>query len=82
MSAEFEVVMPPLGDGAGEMVVSAWLKAVGDPVAKGEDLFRVATDKVEVNVEALDSGVLGQVLVAEGETADAGQVIAVIASDG
>ena len=54
MSAEFEVVMPPLGDAAGELVVSAWLKAVGDPVAKGEDLFQVATDKVEVNVEALD----------------------------
>ncbi len=82
MSVEIEVVMPPLGDAAGELVVSAWLKAVGDPVTKGEDLFQVATDKVEVNVEALDSGILRRVLVAEGEAADPGQVIAVLDSDG
>ncbi len=42
----------------------------------------MATDKVEVNVEALDSGILGRILVAEGEAADAGQVIAVLLSDG
>lgn len=82
MSAEIEVVMPPLGDAAGELVVSAWLRAVGERVTKGEDLFQVATDKVEVNVEALDSGILGRILVAEGEAADAGQVIAFLASDG
>ena len=82
MNAEIEVVMPPLGDAAGELVVSAWLRSVGDRIVKGEDLFQVATDKVEVNVEALDSGILGRILVAEGEAADAGQVIAVLLSDG
>lgn len=82
MSADIEVVMPPLGDAAGALVVSAWHKAVGERVTKGQDLFQVATDKAEVNVEALDSGILGRVLVAEGEAADAGQVIAFLATDG
>jgi pyruvate/2-oxoglutarate dehydrogenase complex dihydrolipoamide acyltransferase (E2) component len=78
VSREIDVVMPPLGDAAGEQVVSAWLRSVGDQVTKGEDLFQVETDKVEVTVEALDSGTLGRILTGEGETAEIGQVIAVL----
>jgi pyruvate/2-oxoglutarate dehydrogenase complex dihydrolipoamide acyltransferase (E2) component len=72
------VVMPPMGDAAGDLVLSRWFKAAGDQVTKGEPLFEVATDKVEVAVEALDSGVLTQLLVAEGESAEEGQTIAYI----
>jgi len=68
-----------LGRGARRLGLA---QAVGERVTKGEDLFQVATDKVEVNVEALDSGILGRILVADGEAADAGQVIAFLASDG
>lgn len=75
------VVMPPMGDAAGDLVLSRWFKAPGDHVTKGEPLFEVATDKVEVAVEALDSGVLTQLLVAEGESAEEGQTIAYIEAD-
>lgn len=75
-----EVVMPPMGDAAGELVVERWLKAAGDEVAKGEPLFEVGTDKVEVSVEALDSGRLVDICVHEGEVADEGQIIAYLES--
>jgi pyruvate/2-oxoglutarate dehydrogenase complex dihydrolipoamide acyltransferase (E2) component len=78
VSREIDVVMPPLGDAAGELVVSAWLHSVGDEVTKGEALFQVETDKVEVTVEALDSGTLGRILTGEGEAAEVGQAIAVL----
>lgn len=75
---EEPVVMPPMGDAAGELVLNHWFKAAGDTVAKGEPFFEVATDKVEVAVEALDSGTVTQLLLAEGEEAEAGQTIAYI----
>ena len=75
---ETPVVMPPMGDAAGDLVLSRWFKQPGESVTKGEPLFEVATDKVEVAVEALESGVISQVLIAEGDAADEGQTIAYI----
>lgn len=76
-----EVVMPPLGDAAGELILSRWFKQVGDRVAKGESFFEVETDKVEVGVEALDTGVVAELVVAEGEAAEPGAVIAYLDSE-
>lgn len=72
------IVMPPMGDAAGDLVLNRWFKAPGDQVAKGEPLFEVATDKVEVAVEALDSGTVTEILVAEGDSAEEGQTIGFI----
>ncbi len=72
------VVMPPMGDAAGELRLAHWLKSAGDPVAKGEPLFDVETDKVTVTVEALYAGVLVEILVAEGDSAAEGDPIATI----
>lgn len=79
---ETPVVMPPLGDAAGELVLNKWFKTPGEAVQKGDMLFEVATDKVEVGVEALASGTLARVLLGEGEEAEAGDVIAYIEQDG
>jgi pyruvate/2-oxoglutarate dehydrogenase complex dihydrolipoamide acyltransferase (E2) component len=75
---EEPVVMPPMGDAAGELVLNQWFKAPGDTINRGEPLFEVATDKVEVAVEALSTGTVTRLLVAEGEAAEAGQTIAYI----
>lgn len=72
------VVMPPMGDAAGELVLSRWFKAAGEQVSKGEPFFEVATDKVEVSVEALDTGTVAELLLAEGKAAEEGQTIAYI----
>lgn len=73
---EVPVVMPPLGDAAGELLLGRWHKIVGADVVKGEPLFEVETDKVDVTVEALASGVLSRIELAKGEAAEIGQTIA------
>lgn len=78
---EVPVVMPPMGDAAGELIVSKWFKSPGEPITRGEYLFEVSTDKVEVAVEALAGGTLSRVAVPEGHQAEEGQVIAYIERD-
>lgn len=73
------VAMPKLGFDMAEGKVIRWLKAVGDPVAKGEILAEIETDKATVEVEAQVSGVVRQLLVSEGTSVPVGTAIAVIA---
>lgn len=63
-------------------VISKWLKAVGEPVQRGEPLFEVESDKVTTEVEAPTDGVLRQIVVGEGQKIDVGTVLAVIAAPG
>jgi pyruvate/2-oxoglutarate dehydrogenase complex dihydrolipoamide acyltransferase (E2) component len=72
------VVMPPMGDAPGELVLARWFKTPGDRVEKGEALFEVETEKVTVPVESLYAGTLVEVLVAEGGMAGEGDPIAAI----
>lgn len=62
------VVMPKLGLTMTEGKISRWLKKEGETVKKGERLFEVETDKLTNTVEAVADGILGRVLVQEGET--------------
>lgn len=73
-----EVVMPQLGLTMTEGAVSAWLKKPGEKIERGEILFLVQTDKVEMEVESFISGHLDQVLVAPDVMVDVGTVIATI----
>ncbi|MGD1066378.1 MAG: 2-oxo acid dehydrogenase subunit E2 [Vulcanimicrobiaceae bacterium] len=77
-----QVEFPRLADTLVEGVVSAWYKRLGETVRKGEPLFAVETDKVNTDVESPYAGVLAEILVAEGERAEVGQVLARIAADG
>jgi pyruvate dehydrogenase E2 component (dihydrolipoamide acetyltransferase) len=58
-----------------------WLKAEGEPVAKGEPLFELDTDKVTQEVEAEAAGVLLKIAVSEGEV-PVGQTVAFIGAEG
>ena len=60
----------------------SWLKREGETVAKGEALMEIETDKVTVEIEAPDSGVLGGVLVKENDEVPVGQTIAWILAPG
>lgn len=69
----------------GEMTnatVTKWLKKEGDPVSKGEPLLEIETEKVNSEIESIASGVLARIVVPEGESADVGSVLAVIAEPG
>ncbi|HTW85878.1 MAG TPA: 2-oxo acid dehydrogenase subunit E2 [Candidatus Sulfotelmatobacter sp.] len=77
-----QVEFPRLADTLVEGVVSAWYKRPGENVRKGEPLFAVETDKVNTDVESPYTGVLAEILVAEGEHAEVGQVLARVTAPG
>jgi len=61
-----KIVMPRLGVTMVEATVTKWLKKEGESVQKGEALFEVETEKTEMVIEALDSGVLRKIVASEG----------------
>ena len=77
-----EVIMPALGMAQETGKVLRWLKQDGEPVAKGEPLLEVETDKVTVEIEAPADGTLAGVRVPEGAEVPVGTVIAVVLAQG
>src|SRR3954468_23827295 len=61
-----QVQMPALSPTMTEGKLSKWLKAKGDAVKAGDILAEIETDKATMEVEAVDEGVLEQILVPEG----------------
>ena len=61
-----EILMPALSPTMTEGNLARWLKAEGDPVAAGEVIAEIETDKATMEIEAIDEGTLGRILVAEG----------------
>ncbi len=59
---------------AGKLV--SWLKNVGDSIDRGEPIAEVETDKATVEMEAMRSGVLVEIVAAEGASVPVGDVIA------
>ncbi len=76
-----EVILPRLGQGMESGTIVRWLKSEGEPVAKGEPLFELDTDKVTQEVEAEAAGVLLKIAVAAGEV-PVGQTVAFIGAAG
>ena len=70
-----EIQMPRLSDSMEEGTVLAWLIEAGQPVAAGEDLVEIETDKATMTYAAEASGVL-EILAAEGTTLAVGEPIA------
>jgi pyruvate dehydrogenase E2 component (dihydrolipoamide acetyltransferase) len=61
-----EVLMPALSPTMTEGKLARWLKKEGDAVESGDVLAEIETDKATMEVEAVDEGILGKILVAEG----------------
>jgi pyruvate dehydrogenase E2 component (dihydrolipoamide acetyltransferase) len=77
-----EVIMPALGMAQETGKVLRWLKEDGAPVAKGEPLLEVETDKVTVEIEAPADGTLAGLAASEGAEVPVGSVIALVLADG
>lgn len=73
-----QVTLPEMGESVTEGSIVEWRKKVGDFIAEGDPLVEVTTDKVDVEVPATASGVIKQILVAEGATVGVGTVLAEI----
>jgi pyruvate dehydrogenase E2 component (dihydrolipoamide acetyltransferase) len=77
-----DILMPRLSDTMEEGVVSSWHKKPGDKVSAGDALVDIETDKALMEYEAYEDGVLGEILVGEGDTAAIGTPIATLVTDG
>ncbi len=73
-----DITMPRLSDTMAEGVIATWRKQVGDPVAAGDVLVEIETDKAIMELEAYDDGVLERILVGDGGSAPIGTPIGVI----
>lgn len=74
-----EITMPQMGFDMTEGTIAAWLKKEGDPVAKGEPIAEIETDKTTIQVESFSSGVLRKIVAQAGQKVPVGQVIGIIA---
>ena len=77
-----EIVMPKLGESVMEGTVARWLKEVGAPVARDESVLEISTDKIDTDVPAIESGILTEILIAEGTTVSVGETLGIITTDG
>jgi 2-oxoglutarate dehydrogenase E2 component (dihydrolipoamide succinyltransferase) len=73
-----EMIMPKMGESIMEATVLTWLKKVGDSIEQDESVLEVATDKIDTEVPASESGVLVKILVKEGQIAEIGKAICLI----
>ena len=76
-----EVTMPSLGYDMEEGTIQSWLKRVGDTIERGEPIAEIETDKTTVEMEAMTSGTLTEIVCDAGTTATVGATIAIIESD-
>jgi 2-oxoglutarate dehydrogenase E2 component (dihydrolipoamide succinyltransferase) len=77
-----EVKVPQLSESVAEATMLKWKKKVGDSVAADEILIEIETDKVVLEVPAPSAGVLSEILVGDGASVLAEQLIARIDTDG
>ena len=77
-----EVKVPQLSESVAEATMLQWKKKAGDAVAVDEILIEIETDKVVLEVPAPSAGVLVEILVADGGTVVAEQLIARIDTEG
>jgi pyruvate dehydrogenase E1 component beta subunit len=78
-----EILMPALSPTMEEGTLSKWLKNEGDKVTSGDVIAEIETDKATMEVEAVDEGTIGKILIAAGtEGVKVNTAIAVLLQDG
>ena len=78
-----DILMPALSPTMEEGTLSKWLVKEGDKVVSGDLIAEIETDKATMEVEAIDDGVIGKILVNEGQEAIKVNVpIAILLLDG
>jgi len=78
---DIPLLMPQLGNETTEAELTEWLKAVGDPVREGEQILILTTTKLSMEIEAPATGVLKEIVVPEGDIAEIGATLAIIAAE-
>jgi len=76
------IVMPQAGQDLEVGTVIEWLKHEGDPVAKGEPVVQIQTEKITLDLEAPIEGVLLRILVPDGAETPILSVIGIVGAAG
>jgi pyruvate dehydrogenase E2 component (dihydrolipoamide acetyltransferase) len=77
-----EFIMPALGADMSAGTLVEWRKRPGDPIARGEIIADVHTDKADIEVEVFTSGIVDRLLVEPGQKVPVGTPLAIIREDG
>ncbi|MBP9692779.1 MAG: pyruvate dehydrogenase complex dihydrolipoamide acetyltransferase, partial [Alphaproteobacteria bacterium] len=78
-----EILMPALSPTMTEGNLVKWHKREGDPIKAGDVIAEIETDKATMEVEAVDEGHMGKILVPEGtEQVKVNQIIALLLEEG
>ncbi len=70
-----EIRVPTLGESVSEATIGKWFKKPGEAVKKDEPLLELETDKVTLEVNAPESGVLAEIVAADGATVGVGALL-------
>ncbi|KAF3632597.1 hypothetical protein FXO38_26078 [Capsicum annuum] len=76
-----EIFMPALSSTMTEGKIVSWIKSEGDVLTKGESVVVVESDKADMDVETFYDGILAAIVVNEGETANVGAPIGLLAEN-
>lgn len=76
--AQFEIIMPKLGESIIEATITRWVKNVGDTIEEDDNLVEIATDKVDSEIPSPVEGKLVKTLFKEGDIVPVGTVIAIV----
>ena len=78
-----EILMPALSPTMEEGTLAKWLKAEGDTITAGDIIAEIETDKATMEFEAVDEGIMGKILIAEGtEGVKVNTPIAILVEEG
>ena len=80
--AQFELIMPKMGESIMEATILKWVKKVGDPVEVDETILEIATDKVDSEIPSPVKGVITQLMYQENDVVEIGKVIAMLDTEG
>ena len=79
--AQFELLMPKMGESITEATILKWLKKEGDTIALDEAVLEIATDKVDSEVPSPVAGVLTKVMFKENDVVAVGTPLAILETD-
>ncbi len=80
--ANFQIVMPKLGESIIEATITKWLKSPGDTIEEDDAIVEIATDKVDSEIPSPVEGTLKEILFQEGDVVEVGKVIAIVEIEG
>ena len=80
--AQFELILPKMGESVAEATITTWLKSEGDFIEAEESVVEVATDKVDSEVPSPVSGTLVKIISSVNDVAQVGAAIAIIETEG